>query len=320
LLGFGTFLVALPLLDQPRSRQRLMTALLAIAIALGGWGMIQWLGHFSFGAAGDVGVRAGVRLTSSGSGQLQGGEYGFPVAIIVCFSVLIAGSVRSRMARAALVAAIALNAASCLLTFERTFWLATVLGMLIVLFKAKPVQRMKAVFMVPLLVILIVGTSAVIAPNTLTTASQRLLSVGSYGQDDSVRYRLTESRFVLHEIRAHPVEGSGLAAPIFWGQPWAQVPPKSYTFSHDGYLWLAWKLGIPAAALLALLCGAAILLRGPRSADELSRSVRHGAQGALAGVLLATITFPSLSQLSITPMIGLLLVLAVSPAARPDPA
>lgn len=310
-LGFGTFLIALPLLTTTRSRRRLMAAMLVVAIALGGWGLIQWLGNFSFGAAGDVGVRSGVRLTSSGTGQLQGGEYGFPVMIVTCFSVLIASSVRSTLGRASLLLALALNAVACLLTFERTFWIASLAGMGVVLLKAHPLHRAKALFAAPLVLVLAVGSLAVASPKTLTTAGERIVSVGSYSRDDSVRYRLTESRFVLAKVRAHPVAGSGLGGTIFWGQPWAQVPPKSYAFSHDGYLWLAWKLGVPAAALLVLLLGGALFVRDPRGDDELSRSVRHGAQGALVSVLVATIAFPSLSQLSITPMIGVLLALAI---------
>ena len=39
-------------------------------------------------SAGDVGVRAGVALTSNGTGQLQGGEFAFPAAIVLCFAAL----------------------------------------------------------------------------------------------------------------------------------------------------------------------------------------------------------------------------------------
>ena len=45
--------------------------------------------------------------------------------------------------------------------------------------------------------------------------------------------------------------------------------------------------------------------------------VRRGAQGAIVGLLLATMTFPSFSQLSITAAIGLLLALAISPQSAP---
>jgi hypothetical protein len=318
LLGFGTFLMALPLLVNPRARRRLLVALTAAAVVLGAWGMLQWFGHLSYGV--NVGVRPGVSLTSAGTGQLQGGEYAFPVAIVMCFAFLISGSVLSFATRAALVAGIVLNLASCLVTFERTFWLATLLGMTVVVLRAGAVQRVKVLLLAPIVAVVAVGVVAVAAPNVLTTAQQRLLSLGQHSTDKSVHYRVVESRFVLDRIRAHPVEGSGLAATIFWGQPWSQVPPTTRPFAHNGYLWLAWKLGIPFAALLVFLFGSAIFLRAPPEDDDLDRALRYGAQGALAGLLLASVTFPSFSNLSITSVMGLLLAFAVSPAARPDSA
>jgi hypothetical protein len=311
LLGFGTFLIALPLLHEPARRRRLLITLAALGIALGAWGMVQWFGKVSFGAAGDVGVRPGVRLTSAGSGQLQGGEYGFPVVVVVCFAVLMSGAVRHPGARAALVLAIILNAASCLVTFERTFWLDALLGCAFVLALAPRPQRVRALLAAPLVIVLALAALSLAAPQELRTAQERLLSLGQYSSDASVRYRVVESSFVLDQIRAAPLLGSGLAATIFWGQPWAQVPAKSYAFSHNGYLWLAWRLGVPAAAMLVLMLGSAALLRAGPGADPLSRGLQCGARGALLGLLLASVTFPSFSALSITPAMGVLLALAV---------
>jgi O-antigen ligase len=172
-------------------------------------------------------------------------------------------------------------------------------------------RRVKALVGTPIVAVLAVAVLGAVAPGTLTTARERVLSLGQYSSDDSVRYRVVESGFVLAQVRAHPVVGSGLAAEIFWGQPWAQVPPRTYAFTHNGYLWLAWKLGIPAAVLLVLVIGCAVLLRAPPGDDALSSGVRRGAQGALLGLLLATITFPSFNVLSITPAMGILIALAI---------
>jgi O-antigen ligase len=175
---------------------------------------------------------------------------------------------------------------------------------------------------VPAVLIAAIVVAGAVAPATLTTARQRALSLGQASSDDSVRYRVVESSFVLAQVRAHPLTGSGLAAEIFWGQPWAQVRPKTYTFSHNGYLWLSWKLGLPAAVLLVAIIALSILLRAPPGDDALSSGLRRGAQGALLGLLLATMTFPSFNVLSITPAMGVLIALAVMPrepgaASRP---
>ena len=315
LLGFGSFLIVMPLLDDADTRRRVMGTLLGLSIALGAWGLVQWFGHLSLGEAGDVGVRAGVRLTSSGSGQLQGGEYGFPVVVIVGSAILIFGALRATVWRVLVTLAIALNAIACLVTFERSFWLDVVLGVAVVFLYAPLVQRVKVLFIAPVVVVLAILSMSVLAPNELSTAHERLTSITAYSSDNSVRYRVTESRFVLEQIHAQPLAGSGLAATIFWGRPWARQPPKPYGFSHNGYLWLAWKIGIPAALLLVVLMVVGVVLRPPPGDNLTTRAVRRGAQGALAGLLLATITFPSFSALSITPAYGVLLALAVCPAA-----
>lgn len=313
LLGFGTFLIALPLLAHPPSRRRLSAALLVVAILLGLWGMLQWVGHFTFGAAGDVGVRSGVRLTSGGVGQLQGGQFAFPVALVVCFAVLAFGEARSRLVRTGLILAIVLNAASCLVTFERSFWLDALLGLAFVLVTGPAARRLKVLAVVVAVGAVAFTALATASPATVTTARQRLESIGSYASDDSVRYRLVESRFVSQQVRAHPMTGAGLGATIFWGQPWAKVPPKVQHYSHDGYLWLAWKIGVPGAALLVLMIALAPLSRAPRDEEVLSRAMRRGFHGALLGLLLATVTFPSFSQLGIAPAMGLMIAIAISP-------
>ena len=120
----------MPLLADRGSRRRLFGALAVVALALGVWGMIQWFGGFELGAAGDVGVRAGVAQTGSSGGQLQGGEFAYPIAIILCFAVLVLGGVASWFWRALLVFALALNLAACLVTFERSFWVDALAGLL----------------------------------------------------------------------------------------------------------------------------------------------------------------------------------------------
>jgi O-antigen ligase len=314
LLAFGTFLIALPLLAHRPSWRRLMGALCVTALLLGAWGMIQWFGHVSYGAEGDVGVREGVRLTSGGRGQLQGGEFGYPAAVVLCFAALAFGNIRSRLWRGVLLAAIVLNAASCLVTFERSFWLDTVAGLAFVIaFTARGWQRIRILAAAGAAAVAAFVALSLFAPGTLTTARERFSSIGSYASDSSVRYRVVESKFVYQRIRAHPLEGSGLGATIFWGQPWSQRPPTSRHFAHDGYLWLAWKVGLPAAALVFALLMLAVPPLRVRNEEVLSVAVRRGAQGAIAGLLLATITFTTFNQLAIVPVLGVLLALAISP-------
>jgi hypothetical protein len=216
--------------------------------------------------------------------------------------------------RTLLIAGLTLNGLSCLVTFERSFWLDVIVGLAFVLvFTAKGWRRIGALAAAGSAATVALAALALFAPVILTTAQQRMNSISSYSSDDSVRYRVEESRFVINRIHEHPLAGSGLGATIFWGQPWAQVPPVTRNYSHDGYFWLAWKIGVPAAAIVVALMAWAVLPRRSRGEDQLSFAVRRGAQGAILGLLVATITFPSFSQLGISPLIGVLLALAVSP-------
>jgi hypothetical protein len=321
LLGFGTFLIALPLLAHRPTCRRLLAALAVAALMLGAWGTLQWFGNFAFGSAGDVGVRQGVRFTTTGSGQLQGGEFAYPVAIVGCFAALAYGNLRSLFWRILIGVALALNALACLVTFERSFWADALAGLgFVLMFTAIGRRRATVLAATAAAAVAALVALSLFAPTIVTTAHQRLSSIGSYASDDSVRYRVVESGFVYDRINAHPLTGSGLGATIFWGQPWAQVPPTTRNYSHDGYLWLAWKIGVPAAAVLVALLVLAVVPRRVRGEDVLSVAVRRAAQGAILGLLVATITFPSFSQLGIAPVIGLLLALAVSPIPAPVPA
>lgn len=313
LLGFGTLLVALPVLADIEARTRLLRSLPFLGLALGLWGVGQWVLGVSFAEAGDAGVREGVRLTSSGRGQIQGGLYAFPVAVVVSLAALMASQHRSLRSQVLLAAVAILNVIALVLTYERTFWVATVMAFGFTMVRAGAAQRLRGLVWGLTAVVLLFAALSTLAPSELAAARERLLSLSQYGTDNSLHYRIVESRHVLDEIRDKPIVGSALAATIFWGRPWVGVPPAPFTFSHNGYLWLAWKIGIPAALLLWTLLGLAIAWRTPLEEEHLFGAVRTGCQGALLALVVVNVTFPSFSQLGITPTMGLLMAVAIAP-------
>ena len=313
MLGFAVLLPAYRVLAGDRDRRHALIQGLAVAgILLGLWGLAQWIFNIEFAGARDAGVREGVRFTTAGRGQLQGGLFAFPVAILLGLAALVSGRLQTTRATAVTLVIVLLNAVSLLLTFERTFWVATVLGGALIVVKAGRAQRARAGLWGVAVLMVFFAVLATLLPGELTAARERLLSLSQYGNDRSIHYRLAESRHVTGEIRESPVFGSGFGASIFWGRPWEQVPPSKWTYSHNGYLWLAWKLGLPAAALL--LVAIALCLRGGRARgpDPLFGALRDGAQASLVALLLISVTFPSFSQLSITPVIGLLIAICVT--------
>lgn len=314
LLSYGVLLVALPIVMEPLGRSRVLKGLLIVGLLLGLWGIAQWALSLSFGEAGDVGVRSGVRLTTAGVGQVQGGLFGFPVAVAVAYALLISGEIRTLRARALVTTILVLNVTALLLTFERTFWVAAVAAIGFVTLRMGAGPRARALIVAPVAVVLGLLGLSLVAPAELATARERLLSINQYGNDNSVRYRVIESEHVLAKIVAQPIVGSGLGDTIWWGRPYAGVPPTSHKFSHNGYLWLAWKIGIPLTLLLTLLLAAAIMWRrGPPSAEGVYSAARIGAQASLFALVIINITWPSFRTPSITPLMGLFIAIAATP-------
>lgn len=316
-LGFGAVLLVLPLLADARSRRRLLLGLAAAGLLLGAWGIFQWQFGVRFSSyAGDFGIRPGVTY-SSASGQLQGGLYGFPVAVLLSLSVLMSGRLQSFTARAVILTIFVLNAISLLLTYERTFWVATVAGGLFLLARGDHNARVRSLTAAPIILVMLFAGLSVASPQTLPAARERLLSLGQYGSDPSVRYRVTEAHAVVQLIKERPLTGSGFGAIVRWGRPYERVPARDFIFSHNGYLWLTWKLGIAGALLLVGILASAVLWR-VRKPGELEGSVALGAQAGLVMALISSATFPSFEFLSITAVMGVLLGLAAAAARGGD--
>ncbi len=312
LLGFSTFLVAVPVVSDARARRQLAKGLLVTGLLLGLWGIAQWLFDIRF--KGEFGVREGISFTTSGRGQLQGGLYAFPVAAVLGFAAIVSGEFRQLRHRLMVIAVTALNLLCVVLTYERTFWVATVVAMGVVTVKAGHGPRSRALVWGPAMILVLLAGMATFAPGALGSARERLLSLGQYSTDASLYYRIVESRHVGDEIRARSGLGSGLGAEIVWSRPWDGVPARSYDYTHNGYLWAAWKLGVPAAVLLCATLLTGVAWRVP-DRDPLRRSMRHGSQAALLLLMIANLTFPSFNTYGITATMGLLLAFSATAAS-----
>jgi hypothetical protein len=317
ILGFASFVIAFPVLAQKTARDQLFIGLLLTGLALGLWGLAQWI--LDIGFEGGFGVREGINFTTSGRGQLQGSMYAFPVAAVVGFAALIAGEVQRYSHRMLIAVVTVLNLACVLLTYERTFWVATAAALGFVTFRSGQKPRSRALLWGPAVVLVMLSAMSTLSPGTLGAARERLLSLGQYSTDGSVRYRVVESRHVLEAIGTHPAVGAGLGAELVWNRPWEGVPTRSYHYTHNGYLWVVWKLGLPAALLLFATLSAAIVWRPPPDAGPRGRSVHHGSQGALLLLMIASITFPSFNTYGITATMGLLLAVCASRSSPSSP-
>jgi O-antigen ligase len=196
-------------------------------------------------AIGVAGVVAGVGIVVEGATISY---YESTANWLTLLGILIVGAALFMHARppAWVVAATPLLILSLALSFRRSFWIAAVLGILLVfLLASRPLGRRIAVT-VAILLGLAAWSVSLQPVQTETPIIERATSlqpskVESNAQD---RYRIDELHNVTAEIRAHPITGLGL------GGQWAAIHPlaiehengRSYT--HVVALWWWMKLGI----------------------------------------------------------------------------
>jgi hypothetical protein len=310
-LGVATFLIAWPQLQNRRNRRRLGGLFLAVGIALGLWGLYQWI--FSVGFTwSDVGVRPGVDQTSTGRGQLKGGMAAYPVAVILAWSTLVSGHVRRGVVKWLLVLVILLNGVCLVLGYERTMWATTAGACLLLVLAAGPAARRMALRSA-LVALSVAVVLAAAAPSEARAAIERLMSVARYSTDDSYIYRVVESHNVIGLIAQRPITGSGFGATFTWGVE-DEFGTVTTPYVHNGYLWLAWKIGIPATVfLVVLLCGA-LFRRSPAGENNYWRAMRRGSRAALLALLLISAMFSAFNILGVTALTGLLVAICYSDA------
>jgi O-Antigen ligase len=311
LFGFGAVLMAMPMLDDPVERGRLARGLLIVGLTLGVWGLSTWALGITLGENIDVGLRSTAEFAVSGNGQLHGGLYGYPVVVIMSAAVLLSG--RGGRWRWLIAVTLAVNLVALVLTYERTFWLTTIVTLGFVVAKVGRGRRIRALAITMGTAVATIGLLATVVPHDLSKIEARILTLGQGQSDDSVRYRVVETGLVLHKVEANPITGWGLGDTLYWGQPWDQVPPKARWFSHNGYLWVAWKVGVIEALLLFGVLAWAIISRAPPDEDPDVRALRIAAQGGLLVLLLSSATFPSFNSFSITAAMGVLLAVCFMP-------
>lgn len=308
LLGLAALLLALPIVYDVAARRRLAHGLVAIGLALGVWGVAQFALQLRFDMPTDLGAGP---LGFNTAGRVAG-MYAFPVAAILALAALAAG-VGSLRARAALAAVLALNVAAVVLTFERTFMVATVVGFAALVVFGSPAVRRRVVVAAPLGLLATLLALLALAPTVLVAAGQRIASIVDHESDPSLYYRAVEGRLVLDQIERRPLVGSGLAAAIHIGRPGTTQPIKARRYAENGYLWLVWKVGLVGGAVLVALLAACVASGAARRHDPLTGALVAGAQASLVALALATLFFPSFNQLQATPSLGVLAALCLAP-------
>lgn len=315
------YLLLLPLavcnlrLDRRQVRLALAVAV-ALAILKGAFGIVEVLGHYGQSIEG----------TSTLTYYEPAANWLIMVALLaICAAVL----TRARPPVWMLVGT-PLLIASLVLSYRRSFWIATVLGILLVLLLGtSPVGRR---MLLPSAVAIALGIFLLgsihfqaQAPIVKRVESLNPTSLSTNAED---RYRLDERANVLGEIARHPVSGLGMRVP--WEatvQPLSVEHEEGRQYVHFAALWFWLKLGILGLlAYVAFIVGAALLSwKVWRSSGELLLSAFGLASlAALAGlvVLETTASFTGIDPrftVLLSAQVGLLALVATGGSTQVAP-
>jgi len=151
-----------------------------------------------------------------------------------------------------------LSLASLLLSYRQSFWIAAVVGILIVILVGLEGRRWLTI--VPVLTVvflagwLTLGTGAVIELQGPIAERAASLNPTKLQHDPQDSYRIGERRNVIAEIEEHPFTGLGVSVPWIARYPLSVDRPFSRSYVHFAALWWWLKLGlIGLVAYLAVM-------------------------------------------------------------------
>jgi O-antigen ligase len=248
------FLVLLPIavanLDLDSRRLRVvMRGALALALLKAVLGLIEVAGHYGSPIEGHASV-----------------TYYEPTAnwlMMVALLWIVASSVLGKRPSRWTLLSAALLVASLALSYRRSFWIATVLGVLLVLLIGlSPMNRrlfLSAILMVTAAIWLL-GSVHFESQVPIVKRVESLAPSKVEANREDI-YRLDESANVLGTIARAPLTGLGVEVP--WNattRPLSVEHEGGRLYVHFAALWYWLKLGILGlVAYVSLLCGAAIL-------------------------------------------------------------
>jgi O-antigen ligase len=210
-----------------------------------------------------------VVMATGGSVELDGGThltYYEPTAnwLVLLTLLGVVAAIAGGMAKERWMAvAVPLLTASLLLSYRRSFWIAAVLGLLLVLLLGTS-RRGRRVLVPALLMVAVaiwlIGAIEFQAQTPLTSRVESL-APSKLQTNAEDRYRLDERVNVIAEIRRHPVAGIGLQDD--WRASERPLPIEHQNgrqYVHFALLWWWMKLGLlGAVAFVSLMIGGMLL-------------------------------------------------------------
>lgn len=292
------YLVLFPLTilvgQDPVRRRRILFGLVVLAFLFSCGQLLQGVFNVPvFGHAGRLEVLE--TLGQKSYGVTRSLTRGISIILFALF-LFSAGYVAKRMSVLRFFVSAAILSAGVLLTFGRTTFAVAILGLLFVtwVLDKKALPRF-LLFMFIGATVAMAGLAA-IRPAIIEGLLDRVGNTSNeieYGA--SAQWRFLEAELVLPQIESKPILGLGLGAEYRKNYA-SDVVPEQNRYIHNGYLYVAAKMGIPAVLLLVcfvvgILVHSTRIVRDPLYGSE--EKVICAAGGAMMlRFLFASITEP----------------------------
>ena len=163
--------------------------------------------------------------------------------------------------------------ACLLLSYRRTYWIATTVGLLFVLVLSS--GRVGRRLLVPAAVVvaavgvLVYTTGAATDFQGPIVKRAQSLDPSKLRANEQDRYRLAERANVIHDLKQHPIDGIGVGVEWSATKPLPFEIPLARQYTHTAFLWFWLRMGILGAlAYLTLIvsaiwCGLYVWRRHP---------------------------------------------------------
>jgi O-Antigen ligase len=177
------------------------------------------------------------------------------------------------------------------LSYRRSFWLAAVFALVVVVVIASRRSLRTALAIVAVgLVLVLAGTAALGGSSEVESPvleRARSLQPGSLGEDRGDRYRIDERRNVVAEIEHAPITGLGMNIPWSARYPLSEEHDRNYT--HVVLLWYWLKMGLIGVLAFIWLYAVAMWTAFGVWRNHPKELVRLGALAALGGLVALVI-------------------------------
>jgi O-antigen ligase len=183
------------------------------------------------------------------------------------------------------------------LTFGRTTYAAVFACMLVVVWWLNAKKLPFFLCALALVVLAISGIGLWFKPESFAAVVYRMTTIGEeINRGYSAQWRFWELEAMLPRLAEHPLVGVGLGAD-YKGVHGSALTPELNRYVHNGYVYMAGKMGLPALVFFLLMMGAiaAIGRRSAKDADSpWTRVVGAASAAMMIRFLAASITEPHL--------------------------